>query len=171
MKSHPKATYFAVVVIVFLTGCASIPPISPGVMALPGTGKQFDQFRIDDAECRNYAAFQSSGRYASGPRDTGVEGAAVGTLLGAAAGAAFSGSRGAAVGAGTGLLVGSSIGAGNANASSQEMQRQYDIAYTQCMYGKGNRVPISGRMTGDVEVRERPIPPPPAGLPPPPPPR
>ncbi len=140
-------------------------------MALPGTGKQFDQFRIDDAECRNYAGSQSTGGYASGQRDIGVEGAAVGTLLGAAAGAAFSGGRGAAIGAGTGLLVGGSVGAGNANVSSQEMQRYYDIAYTQCMYGKGHRVPISGRMTGDIESRERPIPPPPAGLPPPAPPR
>jgi hypothetical protein len=49
--------------------------------------------------------------------------------------------NGAAIGAGTGLLFG---GAANANASgysSAQLQRQYDVAYLQCMYARGNQVP------------------------------
>ena len=47
----------------------------------------------------------------------------------------------AAWGAGTGLLFGS---AGSSNASgysSYQLQRQYDVAYMQCMYSRGNQVP------------------------------
>jgi hypothetical protein len=37
-----------------LTGCV-IVPTAPGVMALPGTAKSFDEFRADDVSCRQYA--------------------------------------------------------------------------------------------------------------------
>ncbi|MES2830914.1 MAG: YMGG-like glycine zipper-containing protein [Pseudomonadota bacterium] len=152
-------------------GCATVPPSGPGVMALPGTGKPFEQFRIDDSDCRSFASYQTiNGPTATARRNSG-ESAVIGTLLGAATGAAFDGGQGAAIGAGTGLLLGTSVGAGNAAASSDEMQRRYDMAYIQCMYGKGNRVPVTGRMTGDVDTRSSQIPPPPAGAPPPPPPR
>ena len=37
-----------------LAGCATVPS-EPGVLVLPGAGKTFEQFREEDAVCRNYA--------------------------------------------------------------------------------------------------------------------
>lgn len=55
-----------------------------------------------------------------------------------------------------------------------ELQFRYDMAYIQCMYGKGHSVPISGAFsdvapTGDTNVHSN-IPQPPEGAPPAPPP-
>ena len=127
-----------------LAGCAQIPS-GPSVMALPGNGKTFDQFRADDFECRNYAQAMVNGSPASAQAASGVTSAAVGTLVGAVAGAAIGGNHNAAgVGAGTGLVVGSMAGVGAAQQSATGMQRAYDNAYTQCMYGKGESVPVPG---------------------------
>ena len=38
----------------FLTACASMPT-GPSMMALPGSGKNFDKFRNDDNQCRQFA--------------------------------------------------------------------------------------------------------------------
>ncbi|MDE2007460.1 MAG: glycine zipper family protein [Rhodospirillales bacterium] len=115
-------------------------------MALPGKGKDFDTFRQDDAVCRGYAEQQIGyGEPAQAATAAGVGSAAIGTALGAVAGAAIGSvsgqmGAGAAIGGATGLIGGSMVGAGNAQASAGGMQRRYDIAYTQCMYAKGNRV-------------------------------
>ncbi|MCA8066149.1 YMGG-like glycine zipper-containing protein [Burkholderia sp. AU38729] len=132
-----------------LLGACAYMPTGPSVMALPGTGKSFDQFRADDANCRQYA-FEQSGGVSAGQASTAsaVGSAAVGTALGAAAGAAFNGGTGAAVGAGAGLLAGSVVGAGAAQGSAYDIQRRYDYGYLQCMYATGNRVPVPGGMSG-----------------------
>ncbi len=132
--------------LVALAGCVSVPTgPSERAAAMPGTGKTFDQFRADDYDCRNYAQSQ-----VGEPKDqqisSGVPSAAGGTAIGALAGAAFGGHEGAAVGAGTGLLFGGAMGAGAANSSGYSAQRRYDVSYLQCMYAKGERVPINGRM-------------------------
>ncbi|HDR9525946.1 TPA: hypothetical protein QDC08_005274, partial [Burkholderia stabilis] len=44
-----------------LLGACAYMPVGPSVMALPGTGKSFDQFRADDGSCRQYAFEQSGG--------------------------------------------------------------------------------------------------------------
>ncbi|MDG0067765.1 hypothetical protein MMB92_27795, partial [Burkholderia sp. IO2] len=90
----------AVLALAALLGACAYLPSGPSVMALPGTGKSFDQFRADDGSCRQYA-FQQSGGVSAGQASTAsaVGSAAVGTALGAAAGAAFNGGTGAAVGA------------------------------------------------------------------------
>ena len=49
-----------------LLGACAYMPTGPSVMALPGTGKSFDQFRADDANCRQYAFQQSGGVSAGG---------------------------------------------------------------------------------------------------------
>jgi outer membrane lipoprotein SlyB len=162
-------------VLVALAGCASVPT-GPNVMALPGTGTTFEQFRYDDMVCRDFALQQIGGsareQAASG---AAISHAAVGTAIGAVAGAAIGGKRGAGVGAGTGLIVGSASGAEASRSSVYGSQRQYDIAYVQCMYAKGHRVPVSassytaGRVSAPAPVQAAPVPPPPAGLPPPPP--
>lgn len=127
-----------------LAACASIPT-GPSIMALPGTGRTFDQFRIDDSGCRQYAYEQIGGQTANrAAEESGVKSAAVGTALGAAAGAAMDGGSGAAVGAGVGLLMGSAIGTGYADQSAYGAQTRYDNAYVQCMYAQGHRVPVRG---------------------------
>jgi OmpA family protein len=132
--------------VALLTGaCATVT--GPSVMVLPGTGKNFDQFQLDDATCRQFAA-QQSGVAGQSPTHSAVSGAAVGTVLGAAAGAAIGAAAGnpalgAAVGAGAGLLGGSTVGANNAYASYQSMQGQYDAGYMQCMYAKGHQIPVA----------------------------
>jgi hypothetical protein len=129
-----------------LAGCATVPT-GPSVMALPGTGQSFDQFRADDLECRQYAHYQIGGAGADqAAADAGVRSAAVGTVVGALVGAAIGGRGGAGVGAGTGLLFGSVAGTGAAQSSSDRTQRSYDNAYLQCMYAKGEQVPVPASM-------------------------
>jgi hypothetical protein len=189
-------------------GCASVALITsacatvtgPSVMVLPGTGMNFDQFQMDDAICRQFAAQQSG--TGQSPTHTAVSQAAIGTVLGAAAGAAIGAAAGnpalgAAVGGGAGLLGGSAVGANSAWGSYHTLQGQYDARYMQCMYTKGHQIPVargalaSPRVT-PVPARSAapppppppppassltspaaagpPPPPPPTGLPPPPPP-
>jgi hypothetical protein len=113
------------------------------MLVLPGTGRPFDQFQVDDSICRRYAYELIGGSSAQqAANDSAALSALAGTAVGAAAGAAFGGSQGAAVGAGTGLLVGSAVGTSTATLSAREMQRRYDNAYVQCMYAKGHRVPV-----------------------------
>jgi len=165
--------------LLLLAACTTIPT-GPSVMAMPGTGKSFDQFRGDDADCRQYAYSQVGGATANDAAvDSGVKSAAVGTVVGALAGAALGGHQGAAVGAGVGLLAGSAAGANASQASGYSSQHRYDNAYVQCMYSKGDRVPVSGRMMSGPERAYNPPPapgntyappPPPPGYAPPPPP-
>jgi hypothetical protein len=152
---------------VAVAGCATFPT-GPSVMALPGSRMSFDQFRADDYACRGYASQSIGGESAQQAAErSAVTSAAVGTAVGAVAGAAMGGRDGAAVGAGAGLLFGSVAGAGAAEASGHSLQQRYDIAYTQCMYAKGHKVPVAGRFTSG---RPPYTPPPPPGSQPPPPP-
>jgi hypothetical protein len=147
-------------------GACTVMPTGPSVMALPGTGKTFDQFRADDYNCRQYALGQVGGVSADQAATTaGVGSAALGTAVGAAAGAAFGGGRGAAIGAGAGLLTGSAIGMGTAQGSAYDIQRRYDYAYVQCMYAAGERVPMPAGYDYDNRPRRyyTPPPPPPPG--------
>lgn len=127
-----------------LGGCVVLPT-APMVTALPGSTKGFDEFRMDDAYCRNYAQSLVAGpsqaatnNAAAGAAGSAALGAAAGAIIGAATGDA---GAGAAIGAGTGLLFGSAYGANALGYSSYALQRQYDGAYVQCMYAHGNRVP------------------------------
>lgn len=156
--------------VLMLCGCTSLP-IGPSIMALPGSGKSFDQFRGDDVDCRQYAQYQIGGTDANrAATESGLRTAAAGTLLGALAGAAMGGHQGAGVGAGAGLLMGSMAGAGAGEQSSDGTQQRYDNAYVQCMYGKGEQVPISrGMANRTAPVSSAPgnyLPPPPPNSPP-----
>lgn len=148
-------------------GACTTMPSGPSVLAMPGTGKSFDQFRADDAMCRQYAQQQTGDMSPDQAAvDSGVRSAAVGTLVGAVAGAAINGQHGAGVGAGTGLLFGALAGADAANRSGRISQRQYDFGYTQCMYAQGHRVPVYGRHYSEMPSAGRPsgyYPPPPPG--------
>jgi hypothetical protein len=127
-----------------LGGCVSIPT-GPSVATFPGTGRSFDQFRADEADCRRHASDSIGGSDPSRAQaSSAVTSAAVGTAVGALAGAALGGSQGAAAGAGIGLLFGGAAGAEAANTSGHTTQRRYDNAFVQCMYAKGNKVPSTG---------------------------
>ena len=132
--------------LVVLGGCVTVPT-GPAVRVMPGTGKAWDQFQADDANCRQYAYNSIGGPNAGQPgQDAAARDAAVASAIGAAAGAAIGAvsgqaGAGAAIGAGSGLLFGSAAGANNAGYSSYQLQRNYDTAYLQCMYAKGNQVP------------------------------
>jgi OmpA family protein len=175
-----KLLRFSPLVALLMLGACTTIPTGPSVMAMPGTGKSFDQFRGDDADCRQFALDQIGGLTANQTAvESGMASAAVGTVVGALAGAAIGGHQGAGVGAGVGLLAGSAAGAGAGQASGYSLQQRYDNAYVQCMYAKGDRVPVSGRMMSGPERAGYPPPPParsyapsppPSGYPPPPPP-
>lgn len=153
--------------ILLLAGCATIPN-GPSMAVYPGTGKNWDQFRADDMECRQFASSQIGGTAEQAANDTAVKNAVVGTAIGAAAGAAIGGnSQGAGVGAGIGLLAGAMSGAGAGQASGYAMQRRYDIGYQQCMYAKGNKVPSVARAQYPARQGGYYPPPPPANMPPP----
>jgi hypothetical protein len=162
-----------------LNGCVSMPT-GPSVMVLPGSNQSFEQFRIDDANCRAYALSQVDGKT---PQEASIESsvgtAAVGTAIGAGLGAAAAGGSGAAVGAGAGLVTGSIIGSGNGWSSWYTTQQHYDVGYIQCMYALGHRVPVNGQFAPQPappaphytpSPARASIPPPPPGSPPPPPP-
>lgn len=173
--SGKSVAVLSVISALFLTACASVPA-GPSVMVLPGAGKGFEQFQADDAVCRQWALQQSGTTPKRAATQSAVSGAAIGTAVGAAAGAvigAASGNpaTGAAIGAGGGLLAGTAVGAGSASASGTTAQGRYDMAYQQCMYAKGNQIPIA---RGSLSNYASPPPPPPPTAPapvaPPPPP-
>jgi hypothetical protein len=156
-----------------LSSCAATMPSGPAVLALPGTGKSFDQFRADEQECRGQAYAQIGGKAAEqAARDTANRSALIGTAIGAATGGLFGGAEGAAVGALFGLAAGASFGSEASYAAAGSMQRRYDHAFTQCMYGKGHKVPVpaGGRYPNGGQsppAARTPPPPPPPGQPPP----
>ena len=139
-----RFTLFAILSLVLaasLTACVSAPT-GPTVAVMPREGKPFDIFQQEDLYCRNFAA--------NSVRDTsdaalkeGATSAAVGAALGAVAGAVIQGGNHANVGtgAGVGLLGGAAMGAMNSAGKQNQAQMQYNIAYQQCMYSKGNQVP------------------------------
>ena len=169
---------------VLLTACATVPT-GPSVMVLPGNGKNFEQFQVDDAICRQWAMQQTGTTTGQASTESAVGGAAIGTVVGAALGAAVgaaagSPATGAAVGAGVGLLGGTAAGASAAEGTYRTVQRRYDMAYMQCMYAKGNQIPVARGSQPAYTVPPPPppppasappnVPPPPAGAPPPAPP-
>ncbi len=114
-----------------LGGCATLPT-GPSVRVMPEPGKTFEQFRDEDAICRQWAGQQIG----VSPQDTvnqnAATGAVVGTLVGAGLGAAIGAATGnpaagAAIGAGSGLLVGTASGAnaGNAYGGSNRVRREF----------------------------------------------
>jgi len=155
----------------FLGACAH-PPLGPRVQVMPGQGKPFEVFQQDQSVCQAYANQQVGGE-ARDANNRAVGSAVLGTLLGAGLGAAVGGGRGAAIGAGAGAVAGTAYGANGSQYEQGGIQRQYDIAYTQCMYSRGNQVPGYGggpRAYGPPPGQGGYGPPPGGGYGPPPPP-
>ena len=160
----------ALLVLSLLAGCATVPT-GPSLLAMPGTGKTYDEFRASDSQCRQIAARRVGGA----SNDPAIRHAVVGTAVGTVAGAAIGGQQGAAVGAGVGLLAGSVSGADSSRSYGYEAQRRYDETYIQCMYGSGHKVPVSASVARSLTETRSPTqptasasyPPPPPNTPPP----
>ena len=124
-----------------LSACAT-GPSGPTITVMPAQGKPFEVFQQDDQVCRQFA--QSSSKATS---EAGIKSAATDAGIGAAAGAIAGlliggGSHsGVGTGAGVGLLAGGLAGAIGNHMQDSTAQSQYNIAYQQCMYAKGNQVP------------------------------
>jgi hypothetical protein len=116
--------------LLILGACATVPS-GPSVVVLPGTGKNFDQFRADEVVCRQFASYQAGGKM---PNQN----------------ATASGTR-------------SQADTGRAATSAGTAQERYDIGYIQCMYAKGNRVPVPGNIMYKDRSSCSPPPPPPPG--------
>ena len=148
-----------------LTACAPMP-IGPSVAVMPGPYKPFDVFMQDDEMCRGWAAHSIGIPGNDAAAQAFIASTALGTALGAAVGAVAGGHRGAEAGAAAGMAMGAMAGTGTSAATSWNSQRRYDIAYSQCMYARGNVVPPYGYQS----TTPQPVPPaPPRPVPPPPP--
>lgn len=120
-------------------GLAACVPakMGPTVNVMPGDGKSFDQFQADKSACEAYADGEVAGARKQANQQavgTALLGSALGAGLGAAAG-------NAGAGAAAGAAVGTGVAAGNAQNATLTIQQQYDNAYSQCMYSKGEQVP------------------------------
>jgi len=175
-KSMTKGTALVLSSALLLSACAS-QPMGPTVQVMPAANKPFQMFTQEQAECKNYAQTQVQGQ-ADSANNKAVGAALLGAALGAGLGAAVGGGRGAGVGAAAGGAVGTGVGADNANNAQLSIQQQYDNAYTQCMYSKGNQVPgmapaVAASLPPPPPPGPMAAPPPGAAIPPPnaPPPR
>ncbi len=167
---HIQGVAGLVTVALMASACAT-QPMGPRVNVLPGPNKPFDAFEQDREACTQYAQ-QVVGGQAQQANNQAVGGAILGTVLGAGLGAAVGGGRGAAIGAASGAVVGTAAGASGSAHSQYGIQQQYDNAYSQCMYSRGNQVP--GMYQGGYGAPPPPPPgyaqPPQGNYPPPPPP-
>jgi hypothetical protein len=122
---------------------------------MPGPTVPFQVFQQNEAECKQYAQSEVAGQ-ADKANAQAVGAAVLGTALGAALGAATSWhGHAAGAGAGVGAVAGTAVGAGASQGAQASIQQQYDNAYAQCMYSKGNQVP------GSEQSADAPPPPPP----------
>jgi hypothetical protein len=171
----------AVLITAGLGACTTIPPAGPAVTVLPGSSASFDQFRIDDSVCRQFAQTSlGPATPAQAAADSAINSAAAGAAVGAAAGALIGAAagdpgEGAALGAGAGLLAGGAGGVGAYHEAAWQTQERYDTAYIQCMYAKGHQVPVPASLQSSAASRYTapatpgvPPPRPRAALPPPP---
>jgi hypothetical protein len=120
-------------------GCATTPT-GPMVRVMPAPNKPLEVFAQEQTDCEHYASDQvAGGAQAANSRVLGAT--ALGTVLGLGVGAATGSGRAATVGAATGGALGAAVGANQSGYAAYSLQRRYDIAYSQCMYAKGNYVP------------------------------
>lgn len=125
-----------------LLGACAEMPTGPSIAVMPGPNKPFEVFMQEDELCRGWAAHRIGipGHDAAAEKflASTIAGAAIGAIAGGVAG----GDRGAGAGAAIGTVVGAAAGSDQANVVAGGAQRRYDIAYEQCMYAKGNVVPV-----------------------------
>ena len=140
MKNIYKVSFAALGSALLLCSCASTP-MGPTVQVMPGPTIPFQIFQQNQEECKQYAQSQVAGQ-ADHANKAALGAAVIGTALGAATGAATSWhGQDAGAGAALGATAGTAIGAVGSQNAQGSIQDQYNYAYMQCMYSKGNQVP------------------------------
>lgn len=133
-----KSKFTTLVLALTLAACAS-EPLGPTVQVLPARNKPFDVFQEDQIICKQYAQQQVSGQ-TDAANKSAVGTAAITTGIGALIGMAVGNGRGAGIGAAVGMAGGTMAGAGKTDNTERSIQQQYNNAYVQCMYSKGNQI-------------------------------
>jgi hypothetical protein len=131
---------FTVLAVGLLTAGCAITPTGPLVRVMPAPNKPFEVFAEEQSACEHYAGDQIAGR-AQAANNRALGATALGAVLGLGVGAATGSGRAATVGAATGGAIGAAVGADQSSYAGYSPQRRYDIAYSQCMYAKGNYIP------------------------------
>jgi hypothetical protein len=139
MFNHHHIRPGALALLALLTSCAT-QPIGPTVQVMPAAGKPFDKFAQEEEGCKAYAQGQITGAVDNANRGA-VGGALLTTVLGAGTGALLGGGEGARIGTAGGAVAGSGVAADMSANGQTTIQQRYDVAYSQCMYAKGNQVP------------------------------
>lgn len=129
----------AITAALLTAGCATTPT-GPMVRVMPPPNKPFEVFAQEQIDCEHYASDQVAGA-AHAANNQALGATALGAVLGLGVGAATGSGRAAIVGAATGGAIGTAVGANQSTYAGLCLQRRYDIAYSQCMYAKGNYVP------------------------------
>lgn len=124
-----------------ITACVSAPT-GPTITIMPREGKSFEEFKKEDEECRAFAAKAVREGNTAALKEGAIS-TATGAAIGAAAGALYQGGSSSNVGTGAaiGMVGGAAVGAMAASSKETQAQTQYNTAYQQCMYTKGNQVP------------------------------
>lgn len=151
-----KVGFLALAGAMLVQGCATAP-LGPTVRVLPGRGKSFEAFQVDNAVCTQYAASAVQGQ-AERANGQAVGGAVLGTLLGAGLGAAVGRGRGAGIGAASGAVIGTGIGSSGSANQQGGIQAQYDNAYVACQSSKGNQVPQPAILVQQAPILVQPAP-------------
>jgi hypothetical protein len=135
MKRRNWISVAAATQIMVLAGC--VPALmAPTVVVTPGPGKLPAEFAADQTGCATQANQQLA------PAVQAANNQIVGNaLLGAAFGAGSSaGSSNSAV-AGNASAGAATTGAATALPAQATLQQQFNVAYSECMYAKGDIVP------------------------------
>ena len=141
----------------FLSACAEMP-VGPSVGVMPGPGKPFEIFMQEEQLCRGWAAHSIGIAGHDAAAQTLVGSSVAGAAIGALAGVIAGGDHNVRSGAAMGTVIGAAAGANRGASTTWGLQRQYDIAYLQCMYSKGN--PLSTGDLGTYRYQVAPPPPP-----------
>ncbi len=133
--------FLTLLAIGLLTACVSAPT-GPTITIMPREGKSFEEFKKEDEECRAFAAKAVREGNTAALKEGAIS-TATGAAIGAAAGALYQGGSSSNVGTGAaiGMVGGAAVGAMAASSKETQAQTQYNTAYQQCMYTKGNQVP------------------------------
>ncbi len=137
MKMWTWMSIAATAQIIVLAGC--VPAVmAPSVAATPGPGKMPTDLASDTTACAAQANQQMA------PAIQAANNQVAGTVL---LNAVIGGGGSAAAGASNSEVAANSVangataGAANAQAAAATLQQQYDVAYSQCMYARGDNVP------------------------------
>ncbi len=147
----------ALATVLTLEGCVT-QPMGPTVPVMPGEHRSFSQFQDDQNICERYAEDRVAGRI-DRANDEIARNTVIGAALGAALGAAVGDTRGAIVGGTAGAAIGSS--STRPGDKQYSTQREYNIAYAQCMKHRGNEIGYGNRRRYNDGGYPPPPPPPP----------